>query len=198
MFGGIFEILGKTKESYEVKKVKEYSEYEGRLKIYVECKGPQKYFNLKTKYDSMVVKEILSEPYSGVKFPGYENIDYHFSLLKPIFDKGRQDWKSPLENIKGVYMITDISNGKKYVGAAWGKDGVWARWAKHIYTGHGNTKDLRELIKQRGKEYAYKNFRMCLLEYYPMKKDDGIVLGREGFWKDLLLSRNPKYGYNKN
>jgi hypothetical protein len=30
-----------------------------------------------------------------------------------------------LENVKGVYLIVDKSNGKMYVGSAYGDTGIW-------------------------------------------------------------------------
>ena len=67
LFGGIFEILDNSLESYKVKKVKEYSEYEGRLKIYMENKNHNKYSPLTKWYGRMFVYEILKQPYSDNK-----------------------------------------------------------------------------------------------------------------------------------
>ena len=93
-------------------------------------------------------------------------------------------------------MITDKSNGKRYVGSAFGDSGIWARWNCYIGTGHGFNDELTKLIGKKGVDYAVKNFRMSLLEYRPMKTDDSAIIEREGFWKEVMLSRG-KYGYNK-
>ena len=52
--------------------------------------------------------EILREPYSGERIPGYENIDLSFIEAEAIVNNERADWKTALENVKGVYLITDI------------------------------------------------------------------------------------------
>lgn len=64
-------------------------------------------------------------------------------------------------------------------------------------TGHGWTDELTQLIDREGIAYARKNFRISLLEYRAAKTDDAVIIGREGFWKEALMSRVP-FGYNKN
>ena len=117
-------------------------------------------------------------------------------MLETIFAIQRADWKAALENAKGVYLITDTSNGKRYVGSAYGMTGIWSRWACYIGTGHGNNDDLTRVIKENGIEYARKHFRFALLEHRTPKTDDNILIAREQYWKSVLLSR--QYGYNKN
>ena len=63
---------------------------------------------LENHYDNFEVMEILREPYSGECFSGYENIDLSFIEAEAIVNNERADWKTPLENVKGVYLITDI------------------------------------------------------------------------------------------
>ena len=94
-------------------------------------------------------------------------------------------------------MITDISNGKRYVGSAYGVTGLWSRWASYVGTGHGHTDDLTQIIATYGLDYARRNFRFALLEHRTMKTDDLVIIQREKYWKDVLLTRS-EYGYNKN
>jgi hypothetical protein len=101
-----------------------------------------------------------------------------------------------LENVKGVYLIADKSNGKKYVGSAYGPFGIWRRWGCYIGTGHGCNDELTKLIDEKGIEYARKNFRLSFLEYRPARTDDHVIISRENLWKEALLSR--KFGYNRN
>lgn len=145
----------------------------------------------------MLVSEILKEPYNGEIFPGYENISVDFHVLQPVFIREKLDWKLALENVKGIYVILDKTNGKKYVGSAYGDSGIWARWSCYIGTGHGWNDELTKIIKTHGFDYAKKNFRLTLLEYLPMKTEDSVVINRESFWKEALLSRGD-FGYNKN
>jgi hypothetical protein len=143
------------------------------------------------------VSEILPEPYTGEAFCGYDQIDIGFSRLSQIIRLQRLDWRTALENAKGIYLITDTSTGKRYVGSAYGDTGVWSRWECYIDNCHGYNDELTELIRSRGPAYARRFFRFALLEHFSMKADDLFVIRRESYWKDVLLSRS-KYGYNAN
>ena len=147
--------------------------------------------------DDFYVSEILNKAYAGVDFPGYENINIDFTSLEFIINNQKQDWKVALENMKGVYLIVDKKNGKKYVGSASGADGIWSRWACYIGSGHGGNDELVEVINENGLDYARNNFKFSLLEIYSMKTDTESIIRRESFWKEVLLTRG-KFGYNSN
>jgi len=79
----------------------------------------------------------------------------------------------------------------------YGDSGIWSRWSCYIGTGHGWNDELTKIINQEGFEYAKSNFRISLLEYRLMKVDDKVIIERESYWKEVLLSRG-EFGYNKN
>ena len=88
-------------------------------------------------YESMMeeleVIEILSTAYDGDEFPGYENIRLSFSQLETIIRNKRSGWLDALRNQKAVYLITDTSNGKMYVGSATAQYGMLLqRWTNYI------------------------------------------------------------------
>jgi hypothetical protein len=152
---------------------------------------------LENYYDEIAVLELLREKYTGENFCGLENINHDFQTLESIYKVVKPDWKAALENVKGIYLITDKSNGKRYVGSAYGGSGIWSRWESYICTGHGGNDELTRLIEKEGIEYARKNFTFSLLEYRLMKVDDKSIIEREEYWKKVLLTRGV-YGYNKN
>ena len=201
LFGGIYEVvkrLGKTRaRGYEVDLTDQYKSLIGRLKVHFE-RGSirQKSITLERYLDAFTVHEILSSEYKGEAFPGYEDINHDFSILDNIFKTSKPDWKYTLENVKGVYLIADKSNGKKYVGSAYGESGIWSRWSCYMRTGDGNNDELTKLIHKKGMDYAQKNFRFVLLEYHPKDTEDKVIRNRESYWKKALLSR--EFGYNKN
>jgi hypothetical protein len=201
LFGGIYKVLARTGQSrarsYTVEADPRPAHLVGRLKIGFARPGRIRAVKLEKYIDQMAVLEILREPYSGERFPGYENINHDFTDLEAVFRTSRPDWKAALESVKGVYLIADKLTGKKYVGAAYGDAGVWSRWSCYIGTGHGWNDELTELIAREGIEYARSHFRICLLEHRPAKTDDQIILDRERFWKEALLCRGA-FGYNKN
>lgn len=205
LFGGIFEVKERydnweeTKVGYRVELLDLHKEMIGRLIIdfyrYQGMRG--RAYKLENYFKDFKISQILKQPYDGINFPGYENINIDFQKLELIFKYQKNDWKAALENVKGVYVIFDKSNGKKYVGSAYGDFGIWSRWSVYAGTGHGFNDELTKLISQEGIDYARKNFRFCLLEYRKAGTDDSIIIARESFWKEALLSRN-EFGYNKN
>lgn len=205
LFGGIFRVIkrhvdfGDTEIGYELELVDLHKELIGRLVLdfyrYQGMRG--RAFLLEGYYKDFVVSEILKRPFDGIRFPGYENINIDFPELEIVFKFQKNDWKAALENVKGVYVIVDKSNGRKYVGSAYGDFGIWSRWAVYIGTGHGFNDELTKIISDYGIDYAIKNFRLSLLEYRSSKIDDNVIIGRESFWKEVSLTRG-QFGYNKN
>ena len=108
----------------------------------------------------------------------------------------RPDWKTALEHVKGIYLITDTGAGtpRLYVGSAYGDEGIWSRWSDYVETGHGGNAELRSLAPNL--DYCRVNFRFALLEYLPAYTEDAKVIGRESHWKDILMTR--EYGLNQN
>ena len=138
----------------------------------------------------MKVQEILKEAYTGETFCGYETINHSFKQLEPIFKNSKPDWKAALENVKGVYLIADKSNGKKYVGSAYGDTGIWSRWNSYMYTGHGFNKDFGRIIAKQGMDYARENFVLSLLEYRPMKTDDKRYYRERNLLEECAANKN--------
>ena len=201
LFGGVFEVLARSRNKphtpYTVRLSDKYKEYIGRLLVAHPGPGVQgRSFLPETYFAQLKVAQILDKPYQGEAFPGYEDIAHDFSQLESIIHKAQPDWKKTLEEVKGVYLITDKKNGKMYVGSAYGEAGIWARWCCYIGTGHGWTDELTKLIKQFGIDYARENFQLSVLEHMPMRTDDSKIIDREKHWKQVLRTR--KFGYNKN
>jgi len=99
--------------------------------------------------------------------------------------------------MKGVYVIHDKTSGKPYVGSACGDTGIWERWGNYVASLHGGNTVLRELIGRKGDAYARDNLVFALLDYWPKREPDALVLKREEYWKQVLLSRG-KFGLNEN
>lgn len=206
IFGGIFEIIERcpdyknTHVGYKLDLSEKYKGLIGRLVVnfnrYQGMRG--RAFRFENYIDQMSLCEITEKKYSGEPFPGYENVLLSFPSLEQLVRSNKLDWKTALESWKGIYVIVDKSNGKKYVGSAYGDYGIWSRWSCYVNTGgHGGNDELVDLIKANGIEYARKNFQYSILELLPMKTDDETVIRRESFWKEVLLTRG-SFGYNKN
>ena len=147
--------------------------------------------------DSMSVAEIIPKAYQGEDFPGHANINHGHAVLANIWREGKPDWRSALEHCHGVYLITDVKTGLRYVGSAYGDEGIWSRWSTYLRGGHGGNRQLRSLIIAKGPEYAKKHFVYSLLEVSSSRDSNQRVIERESYWKDVLLTRG-KYGLNDN
>ena len=154
-------------------------------------------FNFENIINDCVVKEILSCPYDGEQFKGYDSVFLPYRQLNDIF-KGKimRSYNDALQQIKGVYCLTNTENGKLYIGSAYGSGGVYERWGDYLNTKHGDNKKLILLHKEKGEKYFEENFTFTLLEYYGMHYDENKILQRENYWKDCLNTR--KNGYNGN
>jgi hypothetical protein len=183
----------------KVNVIEKYKPFFGRLVIKL-VKGNKfgRYtFNLSTYIEDSNVKEILPSLYGGEDFPGYDKVNISYRQLETIIKHGKRDWISALENQKAVYLLTDKSNGKMYVGSATSDYGMLLqRWRSYIVNGHGGNKELKELINLKGFDYIKANFHYSILENYNAKIDDHIILDRESWWKETLQTR--LFGYNSN
>jgi len=198
LFGGIFEVLTRSNAgSYTVRLSDSFQEYIGRLLVSHPGPGVRgRSFLPETYFDQLKVSQLLEKLYQGEAFCGYEDIAHPFSQLESIIHQAKPDWKSALESVKGVYVISDKSNGKMYVGSAYGGAGIWSRWCRYIGTAHGWSDELMSIIKRNGIEYARQKFRLSVLEFRPLKTDDAVIIEREQYWKRVLQTR--EFGYNKN
>jgi hypothetical protein len=52
-------------------------------------------------------------------------------------------WKSKLTEWRGIYYIFDTSDGKGYVGSAYGVDNLLGRWLHYAASGHGGNSLVR-------------------------------------------------------
>ncbi len=116
LFGGVFEVLERRDDGYKVRLTSEGEGFIGRMKIGSPYRERSTRVKLEQHYSSFVVQEILREPYSGRSFPGFENIDLSFAELEALVRNARPDWKAALASVKGIYLISDVKTGKRYVG----------------------------------------------------------------------------------
>lgn len=202
LFAGVFEVLACSVERddencfrYQTRELAEFKEYSGRVVIGFEKRFRQPYPNFETVADELGIAEIKPEKVAVSAFPGFNSVLISHRVLQSIVRTGIESWRSVLSNVKGVYCITDRSNGKVYIGSATGEDMIWQRWMDYAQTGHGGNRQLQEIMNANGPEYA-RNYQYSILEIADSHASDNDVLKRESHWKDVLCSR--EYGYNSN
>ena len=175
---------------YEYEDLPEYEKYVGRLIVKFKNKVQTMIRNAESVIDDCLVSQILPETFDNDLFPGYDKVNISWDELRRVIEK--DNWKTALQNQKGVYLMTDISNGKKYVGSAYGQNMILGRWKSYIKNGNGDNKELKVLPFNHIK----KNFKYTILDIYKSTTDDQIIIERENWWKEVLQSR--KFGYNSN
>lgn len=175
---------------FEHQTLHQHKKYFGRVIVEYSNKSQNLVRRASTVLHECNVAQILEQKYEDDEFPGYDKINLSWSSLNRIINKGV--WKTALENQKGVYLITDISNGRSYVGSACGKNMIYGRWVQYMKNGHGGNMKLKSL----GFDHIKNNFRYSILEIYKSTTNDNLIRNRETWWKEALLSKT--YGYNDN
>jgi hypothetical protein len=130
------------------------------------------------------VKAILKDSILDQGMPGWDGLVLSWAELHKI----PIHWVSVLEQWRGIYLIHDVSDGKNYVGSAYGHQNIYGRWINYKDTGDGGNKLLRERKPE--------NFRFSILQRVSPDMDVKDVVLVESSWKDRLHTR--EFGLNLN
>jgi hypothetical protein len=185
---------------YETSVVEEFSDLSGRL-IVTYTRDARATVRLgETVAADLNVVEIRERPMMTDPFISYREVLLSKGELDRLVAHGDTAWVTALSSVKGVYVITDTSNGKLYVGSATSENGeasggLWSRWCAYSKDGHGGNIELRALLQEKGADHAA-HFQYAILEIADLGTSDQAVLDRETHWKRVLASR--AFGYNAN
>lgn len=132
-----------------------------------------------------------------LEFKGYERIVLMYDQLKQIIESPitYENWHDALKSVNAIYLITDLIEGKQYVGSAYGADSLFQRWKTYVETKHGNNKKMIKYLKQYPDRYH--KFQFSILQVIPkniMQKD---VIELENLFKEKLGTRSAN-GLNDN
>ncbi|WP_179379161.1 GIY-YIG nuclease family protein [Jannaschia marina] len=98
-----------------------------------------------------------------------------------------ESWARRLAEWRGVYLIVDTADGKRYVGSAAGEENLLGRWRQHVTGEIGVTVGLRDRDPRR--------FRFSILERMSPDATPGEVSRREQTWMDRL--ETVRFGLNR-
>ena len=204
LFGGIFKVLNHhTKpaaalagtHAYQVELSDKGADFIGRLKIRsAALKVRNKRVRAESFLPKMELQEILRQPYTGPGFAGYDHASLSWADLVLIVSNDRQDWKTALMHMKGVYLIT-LADGRNYVGSAYGDVGVWSRWSSYALSRHGGNAEMFKLDADNDNAFI-EGARFTLIEAWPTRTESWLIIERESCWKNALMSR--RTGANAN
>jgi hypothetical protein len=203
LFAGLFRSKGYKEENdpqhayyYNLHRLSATEELVGRLYLTSRYKQRNSYPLGKTLMSDLTVAELLPERLSIGQFPGYKRVNLTKALLDVVVRQNAESWRSALSSVKGIYLITDKSNGKLYVGKADGEAGIWGRWCIYSETSHGHNVALKQEFGIDISAERQNDLRFSVLEItdlHTMKED---IARRESHWKEILSSRT--HGYNRN
>jgi len=204
LFAGIYQTFdikeiiddnGKILYKYKTELMENGKELIGKLIINFIKDFRATYLLLENYIDNLLLCEIRKNEYRFEPFRSFSDVYITFDLLKEIINNNESSWKTALSTVKGIYLISDKSNGKLYVGSAYGENAFWQRWSAYMENGHGGNKMLKAIIAKNGIKYC-ENFIFSILEICNMNTMDEEIINKEAFWKKRLFSK--EYGYNDN
>lgn len=176
---------------YEMKKLPAFSDLDHRVVIawgksalaWHQWLGPRE------------VVEILPAGYVR-DFPGFDNVLLRHSELRAIIrhPTSNREWHRALGSIAGVYLITDLRDGRQYVGSASGAGGILGRWTDYAHDGHGGNRRLRDLLESAPE--AARHFQYSILRPMTTTTTKDEILAAELVHKRKLGSR--AFGLNVN
>lgn len=207
LYVGTFEVLGledkrprgvtweKDFYRYNLKRLDQGDEYAGRMYVHSDYTKRQSFLKAETLKNDLKIQEISPIPLSFGEFPGYKNVVLTREQLELIILRNLHSWRTALETVKGIYLITDRTTGKLYVGKASGSQGIWERWKFYSRSVHGNNVALVKELADASPERLL-SLSFSILEVMDINATESEVICRESHWKNILLSR--EFGHNRN
>ena len=203
LFAGVFKVLGVKPGAthnpegftYSTSEVEGLNHLTGRAIVRFEKKFRASYLLGPKHENQLFIDAIREQPMSIGDFQGYNLVRLSHAMLRTVVREANPSWKTALGNVAGVYVITDTSSGRLYVGSAYGGVGIWQRWSEYAKTLHGGNKELRALLGDKGQDHT-EQLQFSILEVCDLNSSDDYVIGREGHWKQVLMTR--EFGLNRN
>ena len=130
-------------------------------------------------------------------FSGFENLILTYDELKNILENQEafDAWHTAMSAVNAVYLIADRKEGTQYVGSAYGKDGLWGRWAEYIATGgHGGNKKMHQAMTENPQRCHDLQFSVLQILSKSLSEDE--IIKAETLWKNKLLTK--EHGWNDN
>ena len=117
--------------------------------------------------------------------PPWENLSLRWDELAVLPPR----WREALSHWRGLYVIQDTSDGRTYIGSAYGDQNILGRWLNYAQSGHGGN----QLLRQRDP----RNFRFSILQRVSPDMEATEMIRLESSWKIRIGTRDPN-GLNIN
>ncbi len=201
-FVGVFKINGLENQTsthyyYNLSEVEEFEDIKER--VIIEWGASIRNWHQWTSPNQQLKRIIEVQPlnFHNKAFTDYLDFILDFSELSKIINNKYhyKDWYQMLSAVAGIYLILDKLTGSKYIGSAYGVEGIWGRWECYAKTkGHGNNIKLKALVNSD--ETYQKHFQFTLLMTLPKTMTKEEVIKRETLFKQKLGTQS--FGLNLN
>ncbi|MDF9833608.1 hypothetical protein M2103_001840 [Ereboglobus sp. PH5-5] len=160
-----------------------HADWNGKLTI--AWTPPERSWWRRAHRNDMRIVSILEESALLKPVPKWREINLSWQELQAL----PQQWRVALAQWRGVYYIFDKSDGKGYVGSAYGEFNIYGRWLNYAKSGHGGNK----LLKNRDP----RNFQFSIVERVSPDMPPDEIISLERTWKKRLHTEAPN-GLNEN
>src|SRR6266568_8262302 len=160
-----------------------YASWKGKLIVH--WPPPERSWWRRAHNNDMPVLAVLEDSALDAAMPPWDEIALTWKELSLLPVR----WESALSQWRGIYYIFDTSDGKGYVGSAYGGRNLLGRWLNYAASGHGGNSLLRKRDPQ--------HFRFTILQRVSPDMDPDDVIRLESTWKERLHTL-PPHGLNDN
>ncbi|HEV3469033.1 MAG TPA: GIY-YIG nuclease family protein [Pyrinomonadaceae bacterium] len=160
-----------------------YAHWKGKL--IVGWPPPERQWWRRAHSNEFPVVAVLEDSALDAAMPEWDEIKLTWEELGVL----PMRWKSKLSEWRGIYYIFDTSDGKGYIGSAYGESNLLGRWLNYAARGHGGN----SLLRQR----APRNFQFTILQRVSPDMAASDVVKLESSWKQRLHTHVP-FGLNVN
>lgn len=158
LFAGLFEVFGVKKGNkhnpdgyeYSTKEISGLDHLTGRAVVQFKKDFRQSYLRGEKYEDELVIAAIREQRLTVGDFPGFNSVLLSLTMLRTVVGESNPSWFAALANVAGVYVITDNSTGRHYVGSAYGGIGIWQRWSAYAKPATVETRSCANFLTNWG------------------------------------------------
>jgi hypothetical protein len=159
-----------------------YSDWRGRL--VVDWLGGERSWSRWAGDNKFAIQMIREKGDAEPVLDPWDDLSLSWADLQSLWPS----WRPKLSEWRGIYFVLDKSDGRGYVGSAYGETNLLGRWLDYAKSGHGGNVGLK------GRDH--RNFVFSILELVSPTMPAEQVVALEARWKKRLSTIT--HGLNEN
>ena len=167
---------------FDLELTEHYAELKGKLVI--TWTGLERSWYRWAYRNEFPISAILESSAFKQEMPNWDELLVTWNELQSL----PKHWAARLSEWRGVYLIFDKSDGRSYVGSAFGKENILGRWRNYAASGHGGNKQLKTRDPS--------SFAFSILQRVSPDMEAADIARLETSWKVRLHTRTN--GLNEN